>query len=51
MEELLELYEEEDLLWNTMHEHYHRKDKRKQALNRISSMVGLPGRCMCFLLP
>ncbi|XP_071114450.1 uncharacterized protein [Haliotis cracherodii] len=41
IEELLELYEEEDLLWNTTHEHYYRKDKRRQALNRISAMLGI----------
>lgn len=43
IEELLELYEEEDLLWNTTHEHYYRKDKRRQALNRISAMLGING--------
>lgn len=42
--ELLDFYEEEPILWNINHEDYHKKDIRQVALDRLSLKIDVSGK-------
>lgn len=40
---IIELYEQNELLWNVTHNDYHNRMKRDTALRKIGNKIGISG--------
>jgi hypothetical protein len=43
LQKLVELYESKEILWNVKNDDYHNKNKRQDALDKISREMGISG--------
>ena len=48
--ELIDMYEDRPCLYNTKHQEYFNREKRRKALSEIAAAMDFPGTCTCIIV-